>query len=65
MDAIESTMEISNSLQPDDGSEIEKHALYSQHPDFGKWAIGEIQLCEMGSHDPVTGGYVAVGRIRL
>lgn len=55
----------SESRQPIDQADKISGSGRLGRPDFGIWAVDEIQLCEMGSHDPTTGGYVAAGRIKI
>lgn len=66
----ETTRTITQVVQPSqdpigEASGIKEHPIRLEQPNFGTYIVDEIQLCEMGSHDPVSGGYVAVGRIKL
>ncbi len=51
--------------QNDDEGDIKATASVAGHPDFGTWAVQEIQLCQMHGRDRHTGAYISVGSIQL
>jgi len=51
--------------QSDDEGEIESTTSIAGHPDFGTWAVQEIQLCQMRGKDRHSGAYISVGSLQL